>query len=60
MSIVARDSLGSGDLDVEGLTDAFEVPRELASAMERADSEQLKRSLELMGQCVQVTRERPA
>lgn len=40
---------------MEGLAKAFEVPRELASAMERVDSEQLRRSVELMGQCVQVS-----
>lgn len=40
---------------MEGLTKAFEVPRELASAMERVDSEQMRRSVELMGQCVQVS-----
>lgn len=38
----------------EELSEAFEVPREFASAMDRLGSQQVKRSLELMGQCVQV------
>lgn len=53
---VAHRSLAAGEaLDMEGLTKAFEVPRELASAMERVDSDQMRRSVELMGQCVQVS-----
>lgn len=48
-------SLAAGEgLESEGLTDAFKVPKELASAMERLDSEQMRRIVELMGQCVQV------
>lgn len=41
-------------METEQLKDAFEVPREFASAIERLDGAQMKRSVELMGQCVQV------
>lgn len=41
-------------MEMDDLREAFEVPRELASAMEQLDSQQMKRSVELMGQCVQV------
>lgn len=43
-------------MEMSELREAFEVPRELANAMERLDSQQVKRSVELMGQCVQVQR----
>lgn len=33
---------------------AFDVPKEFASAIERLDGSQMKRTVELMGQCVQV------
>ena len=41
--------MGMGELN-----EAFEVPKEFANAIERLDSEQVKRIVELMGQCVQV------
>lgn len=50
-------NIGSG-LGGNGLLDglgAFEVPTEFASAIERLDGPQMKRSVELMGQCVQVS-----
>lgn len=34
------------------------MPAEFASAIERMDGQQMKRSVELMGQCVQVTVEK--
>lgn len=43
-------------MEMSDLREAFEVPRELASAMERLESKQMRRSVELMGQCVQVQR----
>ncbi|CAM9906568.1 unnamed protein product, partial [Scytosiphon promiscuus] len=40
-------------METEELKEAFEVPQEFASAIERLDGAQMKRSVELMGQCVQ-------
>lgn len=36
------------------MNETFEVPHEFATAIEKLDDEQVKRSVELMGQCVQV------
>lgn len=36
------------------LSEAFQMPVEFASAIERLDAPQVKRTIELMGQCVQV------
>lgn len=46
--------VGANGLPVPAGLGAFEVPTEFASAIERLDGPQLKRSVELMGQCVQV------
>lgn len=40
--------------ETEAMNETFEVPREFASAIEKLDGQQVKRSVELMGQCVQV------
>lgn len=65
-AIRGRAESGEGVMNVDvnvgaggGLPDgselaAFEVPSEFASAIERLDGPQMKRSVELMGQCVQV------
>lgn len=36
------------------MNETFEVPPEFSRAIEKLDGQQVKRSVELMGQCVQV------
>lgn len=57
MCVRFRGLSGNGDavkMEADEVREAFEVPREFASAIEQLDSQQVKRSVELMGQCVQV------
>lgn len=57
--IPSRGLLEQGDgiklePEVGRLSEAFQMPVEFASAIQRLDAPQVKRVVELMGQCVQV------
>lgn len=58
MRIPNRGLLEPGDMkmecEAEQLSEAFEMPLEFTNAIESLDAPQLKRTVELMGQCVQV------